>query len=397
MKIYKGLVENGYDMDADATIPVLLDGDKAVNVTNLSPQSNRDGGFFSQPTPGSQVLILDVGNDDDPTAVGYYCLGAIVGTNTAYGKSVDESKLSQDWANSPQNVESMFTKNSWLDEKATVDETSLGKNDPHPPNVSPEAAKAWKAKQIAAEKQVWEDPAGNAVILSHASRIGGAEGYIDYALELKSGAGKYLKFSDSPGYNLIEMCPDKQQINTMVFAGAQTGAQSEKHTFQNGEFRLNTLGPINALSRLSSISLEVDDGYNIDISNHSTGDGTYKSKGKTTQGGAHSTYSSYNTGPYADLHPHSHEGEVGDPNDLGDESTGCVNITSDHNNITLNAHAPDSVIYINTTGSDSKITISSEGSVDVIAEGAITLGSNTKITLNAPVIDLNSAGAIYMD
>ena len=398
MRVYKGLVADGYDMDADATIPVLIDGDRPVNVTNLSPQSNRDGGFFSQPTAGSQVLILNVGDEGDPTAVDYYCLGAIVGTNTALGKNVDETKLDQDWANSPGKLEGMLSKANWLDERTTVDETSLGRADAHSLNVSPEAAKAWKAKQIAAEKQVWEDPAGNALILSHAARIGASEGYIDYSATLKSGAGKYIKLDDSPGYNLIEMCPDKQQINTLIFAAAQTGAQSEKHTIQNGEFRINTLGPINALSRTSSISLEVDDGYNIDIANHSTGEATGK-KGvkKVKQGGSHSTYSSYNTGPYADVHPHAHDGEVGDPADLGDQSTGCVNITSKMNNITLNALGQDSVIYINTTGSDSKVTIVSEGSVDVIAEGAITLGSNTKITLNAPIIDLNSAGAVFMD
>jgi hypothetical protein len=212
-----------------------------------------------------------------------------------------------------------------------------------------------------------------------------------YSLELKTGSGKYLKFSDSPAANMIEMCPDKQQINTLVFAGSQTGPRADKHTFQNGEFRLNTLGPVNLESRQSSMSFVVDDGYNIDITNNSTDWLAWgnHSLNKTKRGGSHPTHSAVN-GTY--LHPGAGTPTgAGDATDLGGTQTGCVNLTSKHNNITINALAEDSVVYINTPGQESKVTIISGGSVDIIAEGPLSLGSREIVAINAPVVDINGS------
>lgn len=411
MKIQKGIIYTSFDPTQDASLMVQLSESAGefgnpVKITYLSPQSNSDGGFFSMPTPGSEVLVMHVEPEDDPTgdALGYYYLGSVVGVKTLLGKCVSEEKLEQDWSDSIERLPAFNTESNPLDEPTTIKQTSLGRNDDGSLSISPETAKAWKGKVIIPEKQVWEDPAGNAVILNHQSSFGKNEGFIEESLVLQTGDGKYLKFSDSPAYNLIEMCADKEKINTMVFAGTQTGARSEEHSFANGEFRVNTTGPINMISRDRRINLELQEGYNINILNYSTGDADGSSPedrnaGKRkpiSAGGAYIGNSLYNVG-IAEEHPASHLGEEGDPLDKGDEGTGCINIASFWNNINVEAWHDDSVITIYAPGENSKVVVNTGGTVDIIADGKITLTSNTKVELNAPIIDINSGAGVYMD
>jgi len=62
---------------------------------------------------------------------------------------------------------------------------------------------------------------------------------------------------------------------------------------------------------------------------------------------------------------------------------------SHHNNISVEAKAQDSVIYINTPGPNSKVIIDGGGTVDVVAEGKLTLQSKTKVEINSPTVEIN--------
>ena len=85
---------------------------------------------------------------------------------------------------------------------------------------------------------------------------------------------------------------------------------------------------------------------------------------------------------------------------MGDLDTGCINLISHWNNINLEAKHSDSVIYIKAPGGQSKVVVDTGGTVDIMAQGKITLCSNTKIELDAPFVDINSVpvtGRIDLD
>ncbi len=403
MKIHRGLVYTDLDPFRDATLMVQLKDSTGElgapqAVTYLSPQSNSNAGFFALPTPGSEVIIMQVESEDDPIgdAIGYFYMGSVVGVKTVLGKCISEDKLNvgllPEWG-IPQIS---------LDEPETVDQTSLGRNDPGSLSIPPEAAKAWKGKEIIAEKQVWEDPGGNAVVLSHQSAFGESEGYQNEYLKLQTGDGKHITLCDSPATNFIEISPDGGAFDKDVvqFAGQQKAWSAEGgHTLANGEFRVNTRGPLNFTSREGTVNVELETGTNIDIINNSNGvDHRSGPKEVVTAGGVlppvQQAIAAATGPPYHAGHGAYQEGS---PTALGDTETGCVNITSTHNNITLNALSDDSVVYINTPGGDSKVTINSGGTVDVIANGKISLSSDVKIELNAPFIDINGGVQVDMD
>ena len=79
-------------------------------------------------------------------------------------------------------------------------------------------------------------------------------------------------------------------------------------------------------------------------------------------------------------------------NKFGNQTTGCLNLLSHHNSISLKAMAPDSVIYINAPGANSRVIVDSGGSVDIHAEKKVTIQSKTEVEINAPLIELNAGG-----
>ena len=403
MKIHKGIIYTDLDPFRDATLMVQLKEDTGElgspqAVTYLSPQSNSNAGFFALPTPGSEVMVMQVENTDDPIgdSIGYYYMGSVVGVKTLLGKCVSEDKL-----NAGLPPEWGMPEIS-LDEPQTVDQTSLGRNDPGSLSIPPEAAKAWDGKGIIAEKQVWEDPGGNAVVLSHQSAFGESEGYQNEYLRLQTGDGKHITLCDSPATNFIEISPDggAWDKDVIQFAGKQGAWSAEGgHTLANGELRVNTRGPLNFTSREGTVNVELETGTNIDIINKSNGvDHRSGPKENVTAGGTWTpTAAAIATATGPPFHAGHGDYQEGSPTSLGDTDTGCVNITSTHNNISLNALSKDSVVYINTPGGDSKVTINSGGTVDVLANGKISLTSDVKIELNAPFIDINGGVQVDMD
>ena len=82
---------------------------------------------------------------------------------------------------------------------------------------------------------------------------------------------------------------------------------------------------------------------------------------------------------------------------FGNETTGCIQLHSHHNNISLKAEAQDSVVFINTPGPHSRVIVESGGTVDIVAQGKVTIQSNTEVEINAPIVDINGSDSANMN
>mgnify|MGYP003120034125 FL=1 len=137
---------------------------------------------------------------------------------------------------------------------------------------------------------------------------------------------------------------------------------------------MRTHGPVNMYTLYNRFHVWVEDGLNVQIENKSTGSKEYGAQKHTKLGAP-------GTGGYKA----SRQGK------FGNQTTGCIQLVSHHNNISLEAKEDDSVIYINTPGNNSRIIIEGGGSVDVVAAGKLTLQSDTEVEINAPVVDINGS------
>lgn len=157
---------------------------------------------------------------------------------------------------------------------------------------------------------------------------------------------------------------------------------------------------------LCKAEVRVVDGRNIDIKNTATGTMSSRSDGRKLVGVGGGDPESDPTGdlPYPSDYGsgQSHTdvnapGSGGDPFDKGYEDWGCVNITSEYNNINLEAFGDDSVIHINAPGENTKIVVTTAGTVDILAKQKISLTSDEKIELNAPYVDINTTERVDID
>ena len=128
-------------------------------------------------------------------------------------------------------------------------------------------------------------------------------------------------------------------------------------------------------------------GYNVDLENKTTGAKAYMTNKKPrgsdgrvdANGNPSSGLGDPGTGPYSS----SRKGKY------GNITTGCINLLSHHNNISLRALNNDSVIYIEAPGPHSRVIIDTGGSVDINADKKITIQSNTEVEISAPKVDIN--------
>ena len=75
----------------------------------------------------------------------------------------------------------------------------------------------------------------------------------------------------------------------------------------------------------------------------------------------------------------------------GNETTGCIQLKSWYNNISLQASALDSVVYVEAPGNEAKVIVDCGGSVDIVSQGKATIQSNTEVEVNAPLVDINGS------
>ena len=428
MKIYRGTVDSNADLGQKGSFTVDIDGSEGpVDVNYMSPFLNADAGFFAPPTPTSEVLILHLDTVEGTKEGGYYYLG-----------SLSDRRFIADLTD-PALVEGEgFIKDvkGAANVKTTLfNAESMGSPSPYPPNIPIPFHDAY-ANEVTPAKIGLVSKGGGGLVIADQKRGGDAEAWINSRTRLQSGAGKRIDLIDTAAQDHILITTgkdDKGIENSIKLAGSQDGESAASNILESGEFNVASRGPTKILSRGNGIELRTGgEGLNIDIINTSNGDGSPSPFGRRMTGlGGGDAYPLLWTeiedtwqGPISvpstagdalrdkwkiplpwaslmaagQLHPDLLKpGLGGNPMDKASEDWGCVNITSKHNNINLDAQAVDSVIHINAPGNLTKIVVTTGGTVDIVATGKISLTSATKIELNAPHVDINTPAAGRVD
>mgnify|MGYP004449973615 FL=1 len=207
----------------------------------------------------------------------------------------------------------------------------------------------------------------------------------DYRVALRSGKGKKLELTDSPIVNGLTYSNEHTGLDYLIWCSKA----NVNSPFSEGEFHMRTHGPVNLYTLWSRFHIWIEDGYNIDLENKSSDSKAFLTTGpkgtprhsdrrRDSEGKLMSGLPDPGTGPYS-----SRKGV------FGNQTTGCINLLSHNNNITLRAMNPDSVIYINAPGERCKVIIETGGSVDINADKKITIQSQTEVEINAPLVDIN--------
>ena len=413
MQVYRCTVHTVEDITKTGRFTVILPNSPSpVWVTYVSPSNNVDGGFFAPPTPSTEILVLEVdASNHNRGSAGLYYLGAIVGTNRFLADALDDEELNSDFTTNPQGAITLQTKGDKIDFK------SLGANAESPP-VLPLWMDDTYANDILPSKNAFLGKGNGGIIIADQKVGGDSDAWMNATTTLQGGAGKKIELCETPAQDFINITTGQDDAlieDHIILAGKQDAAGVEGGTYSAGEFRVDTHGPTNIVSRDAGVEVRVKEGRNIEILNDSTGfmSPSPDSRFFTTVGGGDATYIpeadeiesvAYPPLPWASVfgvgqvHPDLFPPGTGfNPLDKGDESYGCVNIKSEWNNINLEALGPDSVIHISAPYSASKIVITTGGTVDIVATQKVSITSGEKIELNAPFIDINSGIRVDLD
>ena len=432
MKVYRGTVDSNEDIGQKGTIKVniaeSLEG--PVDVNYMSPVLNADAGFFAIPTEASEVLVLRLDGVEGTKEGGYYYLGSL-SDRRFIADLIDPSNINA--AGFIKDVKGAASVKTTL-----INQQSIGSPSKYPPNIPLDFHDAY-ANEVTPSKMGMLSKSRGGIIIADEKRGGDSDAWMNVRTRLQSGR-KRIDLIDTPAQDqiLITTGKDQNQVeDRIVLAGRQDGQGSEASTFQSGEFRVESRGPSNIISKRNGIELRTGaEGLNINIVNNSDGEfaPSPNARRMTGLGGGDaelrlsdeieedwqgqqitvptiegdalrdkwkiplplaSTFSAGQTHP--DLAKTLPEGF--NPLDKANEDWGCVNIKSKWNNINLETEAVDGVIHINAPGPLTKVVVTTGGTVDIIATGKISLTSDTKIELNAPHVDINTpkAGRVDID
>ena len=371
MKIYRGTVESAADITKSGFIKVNLPiSDDPISVTYMSPYSNVDSGLFAPPTKTAEVLVLQVETDDDKgDSAGFYYLGSPVDRKRNLATFVEDKEIFKNITTNPEAAKTTPLPYPSVKHKSIGREVDL-------PGPRPDSADdAYEADGVNPQVVTLQAPDKANITFKNQARPDPDGGYQNIYSKLQSSEGKYIKLIDSPNINAVKISPsnkkDKGQ-DVLTFAGVQ----GEAGTFADGEFRVDTKGPVNHVSRGGSQEIRVEEGRNITLINTSSGKIAKDKDGRRL----------VNSG-----------GDEGDPREVGAEDWGCIKLISKHNNIVIDALFDDSVIYLNAPGENSKVVVDTKGTVDIMADKKITLSSKDKIELKAPDIHINSENRVDID
>ena len=396
LKLKIGTVQSKSDISQTGMFKVSfkssLDGKPVYeNVKYVTPYGNSHEGFVAVPPAGSQVLVAyedNVALEGDELRGNFY-LGSVMGAITGLNKeaSLDTEglgKASEDFINkSTKGLKGPTTKDGEVAEITPPDYGSW-----------PERFKdMYDGKGVTPEAIGITNHRGDAFKI--ASRYNDSSKaplpFQDYRIGIMSGGGKRIEAVDSPMVDGIVMTNEHRGKDFFIWS---TGL-SEQSPFAEGEYHMRTHGPVNMYTLLNRFHIWVEEGLNIEIENKATGRNAY---GPDTE-----------TNPDGRLDPNTGEpaNGLGDPGVggyvstrqgvFGNETTGCIQLLSHHNNISLKAEGQDSVVYVNTPGPHSRVIVESGGTVDIVAQGKITLQSSTEIEINAPEVDINGSDNVYID
>jgi len=378
MKLKQGTVYSKASLTRDGTFKVWFGGLDDVgekileDVRYVSPFGNTQEGWISIPPVGALVLVAH-----EPDTVkrgdlfrGYYYLGSIMGPIPNTDVQVAEG------GGSNQNSSEYVDKDS----------TGLKSPNGSKAGLVTEEGKGWlperfkdmyDAKGIIPESLGFTNHRADAVKISdrYNSTKKSENPFQDYSVGIISGNGKRIQAVDSPMVDGIVMTNEHKGKDFFIWS---TG-NSDNSPFAEGEYHMRTHGPVNMYTLYNRMHLWVEDGLNIDIENKSSGSKSYN--------GPNPKLGSPGTGGY----------QASRKDNFGNETTGCINLISRENNVSVSALGSDSVIHIHAPGNQSRVIVDTGGTVDIVAQGKITLQSSTEIELNAPLVDINGSDNVFID
>jgi len=352
-------------------------------VRYVTPYGNNKAAFVGIPTAGSQVLVAyeDSVAEEGGMISGYYYLGSLMGNIPGLNKTMPRD-------NNPP-TESPSTPYVSKD-KQGFGGPSIGKGKaPMTLNKDlgpwPERFKdLYDGKAVYPEKVGLTTMRGDTMLIANRYRGEGEQPFQDHRVSLQSGSGKRIELVDSPMVDGIVMTNEHRGKDYMIWS---TGLSAQS-PFAAGEVHWRTHGPFNLYTLLNRFHVWVEDGLNVEIENKSTGEKAYGDTSTNSDGRPQTGLGNPGTGGYVA----TREGV------FGNETTGCIQLWSHHNNVSVSALEQDSVIHLHAPGPDCRVIVDTGGSVDIVAQGKITLQSDTEVEINAPEVDINALGGnVYID
>ena len=353
-------------------------------VRYVTPYGNSKAAFVGVPPAMSQVLVAyeDSVAEEGDMIKGYYYLGSLMGTIPGVNRTMplDENPPEESPSTPyvPKDKEGVAGPDI-PDDKAPM---TLGKDQ----GPWPERFKdLYEGKGIIPEKVGLTTMRGDAVLIANRYRGNkGDQPFQDHKVSLQSGSGKRIELVDSPIVDGIVMPNEHRGKDYMIWS---TGL-SPQSPFAAGEVHWRTHGPFNLYTLLNRFHIWVEDGLNVEIENKSTGEKAFGDTSTNSDGRPETGLGNPGTGGYFA----SRAGV------FGNETTGCIQLWTHHNNVSVSALEQDSVIHLHAPGPSCRVIVETGGSVDIVAQGKITLQSGTEVEINAPEVDINALGGnVYID
>ena len=370
------------------------------SVRYVTPYGNSKAAMVMIPEQGSQVLVAyeDEVAKDSGMIRGYYYLGSVMGHLPGMNSAIPPKGTKEETYST-----------------AYVDKDKEGLAGPPIPQGSvagpknPEDSSPWPsrfrgmydAKGVVPEQYGLETLRGDSWMISNRykgnTNPASIRPYQDHRVGFNSGSGKRLELVDSPVVDGIVMTNEHRGKDFFIWS---TGL-SKQSPFAAGEYHMRTHGPVNLYTLLNRFHIWIEDGLNIEIENKSTSKSAYGNDLHTNPDGRFEPQFS----PYSDDNIPANG--LGDPGNggyyasragkFGNETTGCIQLLSHHNNISLSAIEVDSVIHIHAPGPHSKVIVETGGTVDIIADRKITIQSSEEVEINAPLVDINGYDNVFID
>jgi len=369
----------------------LSDGYGSVEepVSYVTPYGSTEAAFVAIPMVGSQVLCAyedDVTNEGQELC-GYYYLGSVMGAvpgiNDALPTPSDDS---DNFIGPPAPPAPAPPKYVPKDKPGTF-------GPPVPPGQSAEISSDWgREDEVPSWPTAFKDMYDAKGVIPEAIGLTNYRGdtfkitskfnlppiasnpFQNMRIGMYSGSGKKIELVDSPIVNGIVMSNEHKGKDFFIWSSAG----SKDSPFSEGEYHMRTHGPVNLYTLVNNFHIWVEDGLNIEIENKSTPSKSYGPGINADPTGGGMKGQGTSTGDYS-----TRKGQY------GNESTGCIQLKSWYNNISLQAEASDSVVYIEAPGDEAKVIVDCGGSVDIVSQGKATIQSNTQVKVTAPLVDIN--------
>jgi hypothetical protein len=390
-----GTVISNDDISRSGQFKVSFDTQTGKNpkgewVRYVTPFGNNKAAFVAIPLPGSVVVCakMDVPGRSGDISKGWFYMGSVMGVIPGLNNKIDfEPDVP------PVDADMGMTGDEYV-EKETPGTHGMRKGD-RAAVISKKERSPWPlrfrdmydGKALVPEKIGLHGLREDTLMITNRYRGNKAnDPFQQHETVLRSGSGKKLALVDSPIVDGLVYSNEHKGKNFFIWS---TG-NSKMSPFAAGEVHLRTHGPINTYTLESNIHTWVEEGRNIETENRATGSfapaATVNSGGLTPTADPRHTITTSSGGYKAER-----------KGNWGNEDWGCVKTWSHHNNVSVSAMAPDSVIHFHTTGAESKVIIDCAGTVDIIAAKKLTIQSDEEVEINAPIVDINGSNTVFID